>query len=403
MGAPWIVERRGEHVLVATGMPGVPEPSDWPGQLIRAAQRHGPGAVVVGKRVSANGSLVAMGEFVVHPKGLHSIGFGLPAGSCRFPEEVDGAIDGIAVFPGNLVAGLDEPRGAFGLLRWCLEARLRGGRVIAVPEATWVTGQLQQTIDPSDTEDFFTRFGFHPFSPDIDAIAANPDLARLRWNVRFFGTQQPFEKYVERGAFHWKAYRENESFRKRAEFLVKLAHQVFSGSELPVLDVGCGDGLYTQLLAERGVPVVGVDSDPIGISEAKRAVDSHVALLGSEAIRKAHFAEGSVYALASPQASARGAILLDVIEHLHNPARALLELARVIAPGGALLLSTPEWQFGHSSDPVYHSHEFTMEELQRLVSASGHFAVERTARVGGIYRDIIVVARRRSGSSAIGG
>ena len=392
MGVPWIVERRGDHVLVATGGPGSPEPNEWPGALIDAARRLGPGIATVAKRVSTAGTIVAMGERCVHPKGLHSVGHGLPAAAHRFPEEVDGSMDGLAAFPAATVDGLDEPRGAFGLLRWCLEARLRGARIVAVPDVAWVSGGEADPIQRGDLEDFVERFGFHPFAPDIDAIAARTELDRLRWDVRHFGRGQPFDKYAQRGAFHWQAFRDNDSFRKRAEFLVKLAHQVAATGSGPLLDIGCGDGLYAQLLAETGLPVLGIDEDLIGIDEARRMV--------AERSPQAAFRHGSVYALGERDGSARGAILLDVVEHLHNPARALRELARVIATQGSLILSTPEWQFGHMSDPVYHAHEFTSEELQRLVAAEGLFTVERTARIGGVYRDIVVVARRTAAPPA---
>lgn len=394
MTTPWIVQPFGPLTLVATGGPGSPEPANWPRALAEAALRHGPNAVTVAKRITAapNGApqCVAFGELVVHPKGLHSVGHGLPASAHRFPEEVDGAMGGMAAFPSELVAGLDEPRGAFGLLHWCLEARLRGGRIIAVPDAVWLSSDAPTPIAREDLAAFIRRFGFHPLAPDIDAIAADDALAPLRWNVRFFGSQQPFDKYTERGAFHWKAYAESEPFRARADFLVKLAGSVFSGAAgaegSPLLDAGCGDGLYAQLLAESGIPVVGVDFDPIGVASASDAVAARPV--------RASFEVGSVYALRFAEGSLRGAMLLDVIEHLHNPAKALRELARTIAPGGALLLSTPEWQFGRMSDPVYHAHEFTQAELLRLLTAEGLFAVERTARIGGIYRDLVVVARR---------
>ncbi len=383
---PWIVDRRTETTLVVSGFPGVPEPADWPGVLSRALQRHGPNAAIVAKRITPESTLTAMGEMVVHPKGLHSVGHGLDASTHRFSEEVDGAMAGVAVFPTHLVRGLDEPRGALGLLHWCLEARLRGGRIIAVPEVAWIASELPLRIAREELELFLERFGFHPFAPDIDAIAARDDLALLRWNVRYWGTTQPFEKYAQRGAFHWSAYAENPQFRSRADFLVKLAAEAFATGHGPLFDVGCGDGLASQLLAERGIPTIGIDDDAIAIGEAKRVV--------ADRDPKATFVRGSVYALPARDHSARGVLLLDVIEHLHNPTRALRELARVIEPQGVLLVSTPEWQFGHSSDPTYHSHEFTSPELQRLLAAEGFFRIERTARIGGVYRDLVVVARR---------
>ncbi len=386
MTALWIVQPFESMTLVGTAGPGTPEPANWPRALADAALRHGSGAVAVCKRVTTAGQLVAMGELLVHPKGLHSLGHGLTASAHRFPEEVDGAMGGVAAFPTELIAGLPEPRGAFGLMHWCLEARLRGGRIVAVPDVTWAAGDAPMPIAREDLAAFIARFGFHPLAPDIDAIAATAELGPLRWNVRFFGSEQPFDKYSERGAFHWKAFAEHEPFRTRAEFLVRMAQQSLAAGEGPALDVGCGDGLYAQLLAAAGVPVIGIDDDAIGIAEANDMV--------KERTPRAQFERGSAYRLRFEAGEARGAILFDVIEHLHNPARAVRELARVIAPGGALLLSTPEWQFGHMSDPVYHAHEFTLPELQRLLAAEGLFSIERTARIGGIYRDLVVLARR---------
>ncbi|MDZ4756046.1 MAG: methyltransferase domain-containing protein [Phycisphaerae bacterium] len=386
---PWIVDRRPDTTLVVSGGAGSPEPMDWAAALTRAGVRHGPDAVIVTKRITPEGTLSAMGEYVVHPKGLHSVGHGLDACTYRFPKEVDGALTGAAVFPSAVVADFDEPRGAFGLLEWCLRARVRGARIVAVPEVVWIAGEQPMRINSADIDAFAERFGFHPFAPDIDAIAARSDLARLRWNVRFWGTAQPFEKYAERGAFHWTAYQDHPQFRSRADFLLKLALEAFSSGSGPLLDVGCGDGLYGQLIVERSagaIPAIGIDDDCIAIEEAQRVT--------ADRAPQARFVRGSVYALPADPASARGVLLLDVLEHLHNPAKALRELARVIAPDGVLLASTPEWQFGHASDPTYHSFEFTSAELHRLLTAEGQFRIERTARIGGAYRDLVVLARR---------
>ncbi len=378
-----------EFVLVSSGLPGSTIPDDWREPLMAAALRHGPGVVTVAKRVALDGTIVAMGEVVVHPKGLHSIGHGLPGGAHRFPEEVDGSMDGVAAFPRHLVEGLEPPAGHFGLLQWCLEARLRGGRIVAVPDVVWTAGVPSIPISRAELDAFIDRFGFHPFAPDIDAIAARPDLSPLRWQVRFFGGPTRFEKYQERGAFHWKAYREHDAFRARADFLVRLALESFGrGKGEQILDIGCGDGLFTQLLVDAGITIIGVDDDEDGLRVAQEAT--------AAAIKPAMFVPGSAYNIPFLSTAMGGAMLLDVIEHLHNPTRAIREIARVMKPGTPLLLSTPEWRYGSMSDPVHHAHEFTQAELMRLLTAEGLFTVERSARIGGVYRDLVLVARRTS-------
>lgn len=379
--SPWIVDRRPAATLVRGVGARLPI-GPWETALERAAARHGPQVVVVGKRVSPEGTLLAMGELVVHPKGLHSIGRGAPSSAHRFPLEVDGSLDGVALFPRSVADDLPPPVGPLGLLTHCLEARTRGCRIVAVPEV--VTGHVDAPIGLTDADlaRFQSRFGFWPTAPDIDAIAARPDLASLRWNMRYFGAALPFEKYRERGAFHWEAYASHEAFRTRADWLVALAREVARPDLGPTLDIGCGDGLFAARLAAAGVPVLGIDDDVTAIR------------LATDRAPEARFAGGSAYALPVADGSAGGALLLDVIEHLHNPARAIRELARVLAPAARLVLSTPEWQYGASSDPTYHVDEFSEGELARLVTARSCFEVERTARIGGVYRDLVLVARR---------
>ncbi|TNC22914.1 class I SAM-dependent methyltransferase [Amycolatopsis alkalitolerans] len=96
-----------------------------------------------------------------------------------------------------------------------------------------------------------------------------------------------------------------------------------------VLDAGCGPGSIT-----RGfVPIVGagrvlgVDTEPRQFP-AESTVD---------------FVAGSVYALPVPSESIDLAFAHALFEHLNRPAEALLELRRVLRPGGVLALSTSDW------------------------------------------------------------
>jgi SAM-dependent methyltransferase len=97
-------------------------------------------------------------------------------------------------------------------------------------------------------------------------------------------------------------------------------------------DLGCGPGFEARHLAELGLDVLGVDLAPNMIAEAQRR---HANALRLE------FRVGSLLALPLPDAALAGAIAIYSIIHLEPGQRPLAcrELARVVRPGGPLLLS----------------------------------------------------------------
>lgn len=96
-----------------------------------------------------------------------------------------------------------------------------------------------------------------------------------------------------------------------------------------VLDLGCAFGFATHMLRRRGYDAVGVDRSPAYIARARRA-DPQTTYLVADA---AH--------VPLPDASFEGLLLLDVLEHLPAERSALAEAARLLAPGGTLVLSVP--------------------------------------------------------------
>lgn len=73
-----------------------------------------------------------------------------------------------------------------------------------------------------------------------------------------------FKKYEERGPYHYKAFAQND-WHYRAWTIFSLD---FFPNEGSLLDIGCGDGLMTYLLWWKGLNVVGIDTEPLGISLA---------------------------------------------------------------------------------------------------------------------------------------
>lgn len=93
-----------------------------------------------------------------------------------------------------------------------------------------------------------------------------------------------------------------------------------------ILDVGCGDGLFFDDLAEFGTSV-GIEPDASLVSSAMRAT-------GRVLIRPfdASFQPGTRYDLI---------LFLDVLEHLPDPVAALQHARRLLAPGGTVLVTVP--------------------------------------------------------------
>jgi SAM-dependent methyltransferase len=164
---------------------------------------------------------------------------------------------------------------------------------------------------------------------------------------------------------------------------------------LRVLDVGCAYGHGAAAVAARaprGRVVVGVERDR-----------GHLEL-GRRCFPWLRILEGDAAALPVGDGTADAVLLLDVLEHLAEPDRALAEAHRVLRPGGVLVLSVPHrgalWRLDSlnlyealrrrrpswprlepstDSGSGVHRH-FTPGEVEELLGSS--FAVERIARTG---------------------
>ncbi len=96
------------------------------------------------------------------------------------------------------------------------------------------------------------------------------------------------------------------------------------------LDVGCGAGLLCEPLARLGAAVTGIDAAP----EAIAVAEAHAAQSGLAIDYRACGVEtmtGQFDLVTS----------LEVVEHVSDPAGFVRGLARVLADGGLLILSTP--------------------------------------------------------------
>jgi 2-polyprenyl-6-hydroxyphenyl methylase/3-demethylubiquinone-9 3-methyltransferase len=100
-----------------------------------------------------------------------------------------------------------------------------------------------------------------------------------------------------------------------------------------VLDIGCGTGFLLERLADRGYSGVGVDLSPESVAIARKRLGE----MGAADRLQAEI--GSAYE--PPEGVFDLVTLTDVLEHLEDPRACLRALAGRLAPGGLLVISTP--------------------------------------------------------------
>lgn len=149
------------------------------------------------------------------------------------------------------------------------------------------------------------------------------------------------------------------------------------------IDVGCGNGAFTQLLVERCAPaeVQGIDLSEGQLAFARSRSTSGVT----------EFRQGDVMALPFPADRFDAAAMALVIIFIPEPAKGVAEMARVVRPGGTV--ATYMWDMlggGFPLDPIlvemramglapprpWHMDASRLEVMRDLWTGAGLEAVE---------------------------
>lgn len=157
---------------------------------------------------------------------------------------------------------------------------------------------------------------------------------------------------------------ENYWFRRHEVVYERLADRC---ADRDVLEAGCGEGYGADLIADRARRVIGLDYDDSAVAHVRARyprVEMHQGNLAELPI-----ADGAVDVVVNFQ----------VIEHLWDQGQFVAECFRVLRPGGALLMSTPNRiTFSPGRDtPInpFHTRELNAAEMTELLRAAG-FSVE---------------------------
>jgi len=162
-----------------------------------------------------------------------------------------------------------------------------------------------------------------------------------------------------------------------------------------IADLGCGSGVFTNLLQRRGFDVVGLDLSPKLIRIARQTYPD------------VEFREGDIEHLPFADGSFDGVLLAGVLHHLPSLSACAAEILRILKPGGRFVAFDPNrmnpamYLYRDRSSPFYSSVGVTENErpviageLARSFKTAG-FHVTTEFHSGLKYRYLASGALRR--------
>jgi ubiquinone/menaquinone biosynthesis C-methylase UbiE len=133
---------------------------------------------------------------------------------------------------------------------------------------------------------------------------------------------------------HGYSSREFERLEDQSLILETLLHQgtAYQKDEL-VLEAGCGIGAQTRILAKRSpdAKFTSVDISEKSLSQAKKEIEGRN-------ITNTVFQKENIMKMSFEDESFNHIFVCFVLEHLEEPYKTLLELKRVLKPGGSLTI-----------------------------------------------------------------
>jgi len=144
------------------------------------------------------------------------------------------------------------------------------------------------------------------------------------------------------------------------------------------LDIGCGSGLITKVLAEASAEVVAVD-----VSEEAIAVSRDVLGEATNVLLKVADVFQSKDTVSDWQGSFDLVVLSEVLEHIHDDEGAIATVRQLLDEPGWLLLTVPgdPKLWNREDEQAGHVRRYTREELRRKL-AKGGFEIVRMVNWG---------------------
>ena len=173
-------------------------------------------------------------------------------------------------------------------------------------------------------------------SPDISRSAEHQTLVDTHFHSRVTQWRDVYEQDGVEGAI----------YRKRLDIVLRWIEELAIPTGQKVLEIGCGAGRCTVALAQRGYLIHAMDSvEGMLNSTQEHAIEAGVSSSVTTSLGDAHN-------LPFPDRSFGLVLAIGVIPYLQFPQKGLSEMARVLRPGGFVLVTAGNrWRLNDVLDP----------------------------------------------------
>lgn len=356
--------------------------ADWAEKLCEIFDNGPPRLGVVGpKQLGSNGRVHAFGDWVLHPKSYHHIGFGCERDAIKLPMEVDHVMGCFYCFKREVfdeLEGFDEDYLRGQTIDFGLRARLKGWCCFAVPQIEFIhrhglRNARQSRADKEEglyeTLDTFRRkWGFDRLAADLDVVRERYAGTPLLWNARVFAlppalavAEDDKVESLNIQESDWTKYMQQQPFRQRIDMRAAIVGEVMRQTDLQpqrVAVVGCGSGLFPHILAKRGLPCVGLTRNPAELALAQQCT-------GEQAYpqQRPEFLQWKqLRRLPLEDDTCDLVLLFDQLEYYDNPVALLHECRRILKPESLLAIVTDRARTA-SPPPLDPSHGYTPYEM----------------------------------------
>ncbi len=241
-----------------------------------------------------------------------------------------------------------------------LKLLVEAGLAARQREGAWAFFRLADDGGDAFARDLVRRLD--PADPTLSADRGRLEVARE-------ARRKQAAAYFSEQATDWDRIRALHAPEERVE--AALMSMIGEKPFRSVLDLGTGTGRMLELMAPRAVRAVGIDQSAAMLALARSRIDQ-------AGLRNVHLRQGDIYAPPVERDGYDLVVIHQVLHFLDDPARALKEAARALAPGGRLVVvdfDAHDQEFLRT-DYAHRRLGFAVSEIESFLAEAGLVGVQ---------------------------